>query len=102
MMKVSTETLFGKHFYKSKWGFSELKYKNAKDVLPAELLDQLQQYIRGELLYIPQKEGKKAPWGQLTGLRKEVFERNKEIRSRFYSGESLYELSDIYCLSESS
>lgn len=31
-----------------------MKYQNAADLLPAELLQQVQAYIDGELLYIPQ------------------------------------------------
>ena len=30
-----------------------MKYKNAKNVLPEELLQQIQQYIQGDVIYIP-------------------------------------------------
>jgi hypothetical protein len=37
-----------------------MSYKNGKDFLPASLLKQLQDYIQGEIIYIPKKEQKRA------------------------------------------
>ena len=33
-----------------------MKYVNAKDVLPQELIEQLQNYVQGSYVYIPKKE----------------------------------------------
>ena len=79
-----------------------MKYTNAKDVLPPELLAQIQEYLCGELIYIPRKEEKKACWGQLSGVREQVMRRNSEIQIKYRGGASVYELTDSYCLSESS
>ena len=35
-----------------------MKYKNAAKILPPEMIEQLQQYVQGEYLYIPIKDRK--------------------------------------------
>lgn len=40
-------------------------YFNAEEVLPAELLDEIQRYVQGAALYIP-KQGQRAGWGEKT------------------------------------
>ena len=37
------------------WG-DDMKYINANDVLPANLLEQIQEYVQGEYLYIPVRD----------------------------------------------
>ena len=56
-----------------------MKYKNAQDVLPDSLLKELQKYVSGETLYVPNAEGKK-PWGASSGARSYYRERNAQIR----------------------
>lgn len=43
-----------------------MSYKNAKDVLPDELIREIQKYIDGDLLYIPTKS-EKTEWGICSG-----------------------------------
>jgi hypothetical protein len=43
------------------------KYKNARDVLPESLIREIQKYVRGEHLYIPQTE--RTGWGKKSGTR---------------------------------
>ncbi len=45
-----------------------MKYTNAADVLPEELLNEILNYVNGELLYIP-VAGKKQKWGENSGSR---------------------------------
>ena len=45
-----------------------MKYKNARDILPPELISQIQKYAAGKLLYIP-KEDDSTPWGTLSGAK---------------------------------
>jgi len=78
-----------------------LKYINAKDVLPPDILIEVQKYTGGELLYIPKKD-KKAGWGQVNGTRKQVLLRNSGIIDDYRQGRSVYELMEQYCLSEAS
>jgi len=43
-----------------------MNYINATKVLPKELINEIQQYITGDYLYIPVKN-KRQPWGAKTG-----------------------------------
>ena len=79
-----------------------MKYKNGKDVLPPELLKEVQKYLCGELLYIPRKDDSRATWGQHSGLREQVFSRNCRIVESYRTGKSVSDLTDEYCLSEAS
>jgi Mor family transcriptional regulator len=80
-----------------------MKYKNGKDFLPPRLLKELQEYIQGELLYIPKKvEQKRARWGENNGTRYLLQARNKEIYNLYLSGVSVGELVKRYHLSEDS
>lgn len=53
-----------------------MTYLNGKDILPEELFIQVQEYCAGELIYIPKKDGTRQSWGNSTGIRKELDERN--------------------------
>ena len=79
-----------------------MKYVNARDVLPPSLLHEIQQYMCGELLYIPNKDTKKAGWGQKSGARSNLSLRNRNIIESHQSGATIYELMTDYCLSEAS
>ena len=79
-----------------------MKYVNAKDVLPPKLLSEVQKHLCGELLYIPQKNTKKAGWGQKSGARLSLILRNRNISESYKKGQTIYELMESYCLSESS
>lgn len=79
-----------------------MKYKNGKQCLPASLLQELQQYIQGELIYIPKKDAKRAGWGENNGTRRSIEIRNQEIYRKYVSGISTMELSQVYHLSTDS
>jgi len=79
-----------------------LRYVNAREVLPPSLLREIQQYLRGELLYIPRDETKKAAWGEKSGTRSILKLRNRNIINEYKNGSTVYELMDAYCLSEAS
>ena len=79
-----------------------MKYVNARDVLPPDILVEVQKYLCGELIYIPKRDSEKAGWGQINGTRKKVFTRNKSIAMAYQGGASIYELMDRYYLSEAS
>ena len=79
-----------------------MKYVNAREVLPPNLLLEVQKYLCGELLYIPKEETKKVGWGQKNGARSHISLRNHNILEAYKSGSSVYELMDVHCLSEAS
>lgn len=71
-------------------------------MLPPHLLEELQQYIQGEILYIPKQEQSRAPWGELSGSRLSLTIRNQEIYHDYCSGDSVKTLAGSYHLSEES
>lgn len=73
-------------------------YKNAKDVLPDDLLEAVQRYLQGEMLYVPVK-GPRRPWGERTGARKDLAQRNQQIRALYVKGRSVEELASTFHLS---
>ncbi|MFA9558233.1 CD3324 family protein [Evansella sp. AB-rgal1] len=76
-----------------------MEYKNGKEVLPHHLLKELQNYIQGELIYVPKKENQRAGWGENTGSRQIIKQRNEEIYRFYLQGSSFEELEKRYCLS---
>jgi Mor family transcriptional regulator len=79
-----------------------LNYKNAKDIFPPELLRQIQDYVQGEKIYIPQLENVRTNWGKKSGSRLEITFRNNEILKKYKEGLSMDELAELFCLSNES
>ncbi len=77
-----------------------MKYINALNVLPDELLVEIRNYIREGFLYIPREE-KRKEWGS-SGQKSELAIRNRLIYKAFNDGKTIVELSKEYYLSESS
>jgi len=75
-----------------------MKYKNASDILPIDLLKEVQKYAAGETLYFP-KDRERKKWGEKTGARTFFQERNHEIRQKYLQKMSVEHLADEYCLS---
>lgn len=80
-------------------GRIRMNYINATDVLPKNLLNEIQKYIAGEILYIPQPEGLKSSWGSKTGAKQEIINRNRQIRFEKENGSTIDELILKYNLS---
>jgi len=76
-----------------------LIYKNGRDVLPPSLLRELQNYAGGELIYIPKPNERRARWGEVSGTRKLLAERNKEICRLHSDGMTVSELVARFHLS---
>jgi len=77
-----------------------MKYINAAEILPKELLKEIQTYIDGDVLYIPKTSTKKE-WGSVSGSREFYQKRNKEIQFLFENGYSIDALSKQYGLAHS-
>lgn len=77
-----------------------MKYVNANQVLPPSLLEELQHYIQGELIYIPKIQREKKAWGSNTKTREILARRNEEIVKSFNLGMSVAQLADRYALAE--
>lgn len=75
-----------------------MKYENAKDVLPQELLKEVQKYAVGKLLYVPSAEEKRN-WGEASGYSDKLKKRNRMICNKYANGKTISELADEYFLS---
>ncbi|ETT72932.1 hypothetical protein C173_12832 [Paenibacillus sp. FSL R7-277] len=79
-----------------------MKYVNADVVLPQQLLQEIQKYMQGGMLYIPKPEGQHKRWGENSGGRSYLSARNQSIREHYASGLSVTELAEQFCLSADS
>ena len=79
-----------------------MSYIKAEDILPEELIRQIQTYVDGAYIYIPRKPGNRNPWGQKTDYKAELRERNCKIRGDYAAGSSVSDLQRAYHLSEKS
>ena len=77
-----------------------MRYIRAQDVLPADLLNQLQQYVDGAYLDSPRREENRLAWGQRTNSKSETAGRNREIYRRALAGETAAQLAEAYFLTE--
>ncbi len=78
-----------------------MKYRNASEIFPDELLREIQRYASGEVVYIPEKTEKKS-WGEKSGARDYYVKRNADIRAKHREGQSIQNLADEYGLSHDS
>lgn len=77
-----------------------MSYVKAEDILPKKLVEEIQQYVDGQLIYIPRKNENSLSWGEKNGTRERLANRNQAIVSRYHSGETIGKLSEMYFLSE--
>ena len=76
-----------------------MSYINANNILPMELINEIQKYVQGVNLYIPKiPEMKKTD----NSYKRELYERNKEIYDLFQAGNKVSELVKMYYLSDKS
>ena len=77
-----------------------MSYIRADEILPRELLEAIQQYVDGQIIYIPRKE--KQAWGSGTSTKEFFRERNERIFQAWQEGISEEELSRRFSLSRKS
>ncbi|MDR0268139.1 CD3324 family protein [Paenibacillus sp.] len=76
-----------------------MKYINADEIFPRELLKEIQKYVHGETIYIPRPIGTRKKWGEKNGNRALLQQRNDQIREQYAEGVSIIELADRFYLS---
>lgn len=77
-----------------------MKYINATEILPENLLNEIQKYISGEIIYIPQPKGLRNTWGgSKTGTKQQIINRNTQIKFEKENGKTIDELMLKYNLS---
>ncbi len=77
-----------------------MSYISAENVLPRELVEQIQQYVSGRSIYIPSKE--KKVWGTQTKTKQYYSKRNRQIWETHRQGCPVKVLAAEYSLSEKS
>lgn len=78
-----------------------MKYVNAKVLLPDALIRELQSYIQGGYIYIPIDEEQQKRWGEVSGYRQELEQRNSQITEEYRQGSTVGFLAEKYRLSMS-
>ena len=76
-----------------------MRYQKAEDILPAELLAQIQKYADGIYLYIPRLADRRQSRGSSTRYREELHLRNESIRLLHREGLSSEDLAERFHLS---
>ena len=76
-----------------------MRYLNAEEILPAELLEQVQRYADGVYLYIPRRADHRQNCGSSTRYREELQQRNESIRLLHREGLDTEELAERFHLS---
>lgn len=77
-----------------------MRYARARDLLPPELLEEIQRHTDGVYLYIPRKEENRLGWGDRTHSKQETAARNAAIVRESAAGKTPAELAEIYFLTE--
>lgn len=78
-----------------------MKYLNALNVFPDELLVEIRKYIPEGFLYIPGID-KRKEWGSISGQKYELVNRDRIIYKDFQNGKTVVEIAKEHFLSESS
>lgn len=79
-----------------------MKYVNANEVLPKELISKLQEYVQGYYIYVPKIEGTVRDAQRRTEYKIELEKRNQHIYVKFLQKWSKKEIARRYHLSEAS
>jgi len=75
---------------------------NKSNILPKELIEQIQKYVDGKVIYIPKKQINKKHWGENTDTKQVLASRNCQICLDRQNGMTIKQLSDKYFLTEKS
>ena len=78
-----------------------MKYENADNIFPKELLSEIRQYMPEGYVYISSQNGRKE-WGSVSGQKEELGKRNAQIYEEYQSGKSIAVISKERYLSKAS
>ncbi len=78
-----------------------MKYENADNIFPKELLRKIRQYMPEGYVYISPKSGRKE-WGSISGQKEELEKRNAQIYEEYQLGKSVAMISKERYLSKGS
>lgn len=75
-----------------------MAYQNAFELLPEEIVKEIQKYVHGTILYIPKRPKERLPWGSKTSSKEMLRRRNQQIYQEYQMGKSTRELAGSYYL----
>lgn len=76
-----------------------MNYVKAETILPDNLVAEIQKYIQGKYVYIPSEPKTRKKWGENSGSRDNIRNRNEDIRSKYENGHSIEDLAEEFFLS---
>jgi hypothetical protein len=76
-----------------------MPYMKANELLPPDLLREVQKYVQGSLMYIPRAAESRLGWGEVSGARENFDRRNAAIRCAKASGKRIDDLAEEFGLS---
>ena len=76
-----------------------MKYVKIETILPDNLVKEIQKYIQGEYIYVPSQVEKRKKWGENSGSRTYIQNRNEDIRKKYASGHKVKNLAEEFFLS---
>ena len=76
-----------------------MKYAKIETILPSNLVREIQKYIQGEYIYIPSQLEKRKKWGENSGSRTCIKNRNEKIRNNYKNGYTIINLAEEFFLS---
>lgn len=77
-----------------------MSYLRAEEILPQDLIEEIQRYVNGVCIYIPVIQ--KKDWGSATQTRQLLQSRNEAIYRDHCQGASVAQLAQRYCLAPKS
>lgn len=78
-----------------------MKYENADNIFPEKLLLEIRRFMPEGYVYISPQSSRKE-WGSVSGQKKELEKRNREIYKEYLAGKSVDAISKERYLSKSS
>lgn len=79
-----------------------MKYIKGNNVLPEGMIKAIQEYVDGEFVYIPRKNDNQKAWGEKSGTKDMLKNRDTEIFQKHNEGMTVRKLAQMYYLSEQS
>ena len=76
-----------------------MKYAKIETILPSILVEEIQKYIQGEYIYVPSQVERRKKWGENSGSRTYIQNRNEDIRKKYKSGHKVKNLAEEFFLS---
>ena len=79
-----------------------MSYKSVETLLPKSLVEEIQKYVDGQLIYIPKCGQNRQAWGTKSNARKILDQRNQQIHEAYIRGSSIKDLACQFYLSQKS